>query len=170
MTGTIPGSIFAGGSSTTDTSADRTLQSLNLAQNQLSGTIPTEIGLSTRLVWLRLQGNELSGTLPTDIEQLASLELINLGDNNFSGSYPDVLGRLPRLEMINLQNSGFTGRLPETFCEPTSLSGPFRRQVVVQCDVTEDCTCCSRNKTGLVDVLCFEDLPPEALGLDDSNQ
>ena len=169
LTGTIPGHIFAGGRGIDDKSADRTLQSLNLAQNQLSGTIPTEIGLTTRLVWLRLQGNELSGTLPTEIVHLSSLELLNLGDNKFSGEYPDVLGRLPRLEMISLQNSGFSGRLPESLCESTALSGPVRRQLVVECGVTEDCTCCSRNKTGLVDVMCFEDLPPEALGLDDSN-
>mmetsp|Transcript_12532 Transcript_12532/g.28591 ORF Transcript_12532/g.28591 Transcript_12532/m.28591 type:complete len:90 (-) Transcript_12532:10-279(-) len=47
---------------------------LDLNGHSISGTIPTEIGLLTKLSWrLSLHENSLSGTIPTQIGQLSKL-------------------------------------------------------------------------------------------------
>ena len=38
--------------------------------NQITGTIPTELGLLTSLQWLDLSNNQLTGTLPEEVKQL----------------------------------------------------------------------------------------------------
>jgi hypothetical protein len=102
-----------------------TLRILELSHNQLTGTIPSEIGRFKRLTWLRLEGNQFSGsTLPSELSLLTCLELLNLGDNRFTGTMiPEVLSQLPRLSMLNLYGSGFTGdSIPESFCSGSSSS------------------------------------------------
>ena len=44
-----------------------------LGRNQLSGTIPAELGNLTRLISLGLENNQLSGTIPAEIGNLTSL-------------------------------------------------------------------------------------------------
>ena len=61
----------------------RRVTSLNLRYNQLTGTIPTELGLLTYLQVLDLSGNRLTGTIP---EELASLT--NLQELRLSGKLP----------------------------------------------------------------------------------
>ena len=46
---------------------------LLLNNNGLTGEIPTEIGLLTKLSALLLSGNELSGMVPTEMGQLTLL-------------------------------------------------------------------------------------------------
>jgi hypothetical protein len=46
---------------------------LNLNDNVLNGTIPTELGLLSNLTELDLESNQLTGTIPTS---LASLPLL----------------------------------------------------------------------------------------------
>jgi hypothetical protein len=46
---------------------------LNLPFNQLTGTIPSEIGFASSLAWVEFDTNFLTGTLPTTLELLSSL-------------------------------------------------------------------------------------------------
>jgi hypothetical protein len=41
--------------------------------NDLSGTIPTELGLPTRFVRLNVEHNRISGTVPTQIGMMTAL-------------------------------------------------------------------------------------------------
>jgi len=52
------------------TRADGNITSLFLQSNQLSGTIPSELGQLTQLTGLILQSNQLSGTIPSELGQL----------------------------------------------------------------------------------------------------
>jgi len=47
---------------------------LRLQGNQLSGTLPPEIGSLTQLSWLWLSGNQLTGSIPPEIGNLPNLE------------------------------------------------------------------------------------------------
>ena len=52
------------------------LASLELSRNELTGEIPTELGLLRELRNLELEGNELSGEIPDelgDLDQLGTL-------------------------------------------------------------------------------------------------
>ena len=46
---------------------------MTLPANQLSGSIPTQIGALTALTLLELYNNQLSGSIPSEITSLTSL-------------------------------------------------------------------------------------------------
>ena len=72
------------------TNSDGRVVRLELDGNQLSGTIPGEIGNLTSLTGLELNGNQLSGTIPGEIGNLTSLTGLELNGNQLSGTIPGV--------------------------------------------------------------------------------
>ncbi len=88
---------------------------LYLSRNNLSGSIPAEIGGLKNLRWLELHNNNLSGSIPAEIGLLDELIALWVGNNNLSGSIPAELGRLSNLRVANLAGNSFTGCLPPTW-------------------------------------------------------
>ena len=62
------------------------------AGNDISGTLPTEIGWLTGLTYVDLSYNALSKTLPTEVGMLTGLTSIDLGKNSFTGTIPSQIG------------------------------------------------------------------------------
>nr|XP_020196375.2 receptor-like protein EIX2 [Aegilops tauschii subsp. strangulata] len=65
-----------------------TLSSLNMLDaslNQLSGSVPVEIGAHTSLTYLDLGNNKLSGSVPVEIGMLTNLAHLDLGNNSLTG-------------------------------------------------------------------------------------
>jgi len=52
------------------------------------------LGQLSQLLWLDLQNNHLSGSVPTNFGNLLELERLFLNDNSLSGSVPSELGKL----------------------------------------------------------------------------
>ena len=78
---------------------------LSLRDNQLSGTIPPQLGGLTSLQRLDLRGNQLSGTIPVELDELTNLEQLNLGFNqDLTGTIPPWLSQLP-LSTLNLMGT-----------------------------------------------------------------
>jgi Leucine-rich repeat (LRR) protein len=87
--------------------------SLNLEGNQLTGSIPPEIGYLTNLTWLSLDDSDLTGSIPSEIGNLTNLIYLNLGDNNqLTGSIPSEIGNLTNLTYLNIDDSDLTGSIP----------------------------------------------------------
>ena len=84
---------------------------LSLKQNQISGSIPEEIGQCKQLTHLYLSGNKFSGSLPNSLSQLVNLKRLNISDNNFNGELPD-LPRISGLVTFLAQNSHLSGKIP----------------------------------------------------------
>jgi hypothetical protein len=109
----------------------------SLGDNELVGTVPTEVGAMTKLDYLSLANNQFSGelgvlpwkqlkqlqrlelhrngfwgSLPTDFEVLTRLSLLSLYDNKLTGPINEDLTNLTRLLALYLDNNGFTGTLP----------------------------------------------------------
>ena len=86
--------------------------SLSLRENNLTGSLPKEIGLLTGLYGLNLDMNHLSGSIPTEIGNLTHLEDLSLFGNKLSGTFPAELARLENLRYLNLKGNNFSGTLP----------------------------------------------------------
>ena len=94
---------------------------LDLLFNQLTGTIPSELGSLTQLTKLGLSMNELSGTIPPELGNLTNLEGLYLWDNELNGSIPSELGKLTNLVWLRLSHNELTGTIPPGLGSLTNL-------------------------------------------------
>ena len=86
---------------------------LTLANNNLRGRIPPELGNLVALEKLELSRNRLAGLIPPELGHLASLEELQLSGNNLTGSVPPEFGRLTRLQLLSVShNPRLAGPLP----------------------------------------------------------
>ncbi|XP_010551471.1 PREDICTED: probable inactive receptor kinase At1g27190 [Tarenaya hassleriana] len=91
----------------------RSLQSLDLSDNDLSGPIPSQIcSWLPYLVTLDLSGNKLGGSIPAQIVDCKFLNSLALNDNKLSGSIPTELSRLDRLRRLSLADNDLSGPIP----------------------------------------------------------
>ena len=70
------------------TDADGRVAGLDLRDNELSGSIPSELGNLANLEGLGLHDNELSGPIPSELGDLDNLYWLWLDGNQLSGSIP----------------------------------------------------------------------------------
>ncbi|GLJ17335.1 hypothetical protein SUGI_0301000 [Cryptomeria japonica] len=89
------------------------LKKLQLGINKFYGNLPSDIMNCTKLQSLNLTNNSLSGTLP-DFSPLKSLQLLDVTINNFTGKFPSSVGNLPNLTSLNLASNPFSpGKIPQ---------------------------------------------------------
>jgi hypothetical protein len=97
------------------------LRILGLSGNQLSGYIPPELGNLTGIQSLYLDGNALTGAVPPELGNLSTLKDLLLGDNDLSGSLPAELGNLVSLEILDVEHNQLSGFIPYELGDLTSL-------------------------------------------------
>lgn len=85
---------------------------LDLRGNQLSGSIPLEIGNLTSLTYLYLQENKLSGCIPSQIGNLKSLVALKLHENRIDCAIPSNIGDLRDLRQLDLSLNNLVGEIP----------------------------------------------------------
>lgn len=116
------------------------LQRLRLAKAQLTGTIPLQLYKCKGLRVLDLHQNLLEGTMTTEIGKLTKLRELFWHDNQFEGELPTQLNQLVSIEKLHINGNNFEGVVPQPFCDlyqdgyPLSLSV----QVVADCFAEED--------------------------------
>ena len=88
------------------------LTTLRLGSNELSGPIPSELGALGNLEWLSLVYNDLTGPIPSELGSLRNLTHLQLWENKLSGPIPPELGTLGNLERLSLAYNDLTGPIP----------------------------------------------------------
>ena len=96
---------------------------IDLHQNNLVGTIPSEIGdLNTGLTSLILDRNFLSGSIPIELWNLTNLQRLILYNNSLSGAIPSEIGNLINLTALDIHGNPFGGTIPDELWSLTHLS------------------------------------------------
>ena len=95
---------------TTDTNGRVTR--LSLSKNNLTGTLPSELGDLDELTVLALADNKLTGPIPTTLGNLVHLTLLILWDNELTGPIPAALGNLANLRVTRFAGNAVSGCVP----------------------------------------------------------
>mmetsp|Transcript_25791 Transcript_25791/g.39997 ORF Transcript_25791/g.39997 Transcript_25791/m.39997 type:complete len:828 (+) Transcript_25791:159-2642(+) len=88
------------------------LELLNLNTNEFTGAIPTEVGFLSVLNALSLSSNSLSGTIPSEFGMLERMDMLFLSDNELTGAIPSELGNVAKLTMLGLKRNCLSATLP----------------------------------------------------------
>lgn len=113
------------------------LTSLFASGNRFSGQMPSQLGRLANLFEIALQSNLLSGTLSSEIADISALTALFLQSNAIAGTVPRVWSKLSRLEWLWLHNNSLTGRVPPL--SPKLLScileqdGPSETNCFLEC-------------------------------------
>ena len=94
---------------------------LGLRENNLTGTIPPQLGQLTELTQLFLDMNQLKGGIPPELGQLSNLELMLLGNNELTGHIPLDLIKLRNLLWLFVEDNQLSGSIPPELGNMTSL-------------------------------------------------
>ncbi|XP_070662467.1 receptor-like protein EIX2 [Malus domestica] len=87
------------------------------AHNNLSGKLPSSIGVPGALFGLKLNNNNFDGEIPLSLQNCTSLRHIDLGDNKFTGKIPSWIGsRVPLVSILRLRSNFFGGEVPQQLC------------------------------------------------------
>ena len=88
------------------------LRVLEFEHNALSGPIPGELGSLANLRVLAFDYNALSGPIPGELGNLGNLEVLSLDGNDVSGPIPGELGNLDNLRALSLAGNALSGPIP----------------------------------------------------------
>ncbi|CAL5389975.1 unnamed protein product [Camellia sinensis] len=83
-----------------------------LRNNNISGSIPSNIGDYQRLLQLRFQGNSFGGSIPTTFSNLTLMEDLRISDLSNGSSSLAFLKDMKSLNLLILRNNNISGSIP----------------------------------------------------------
>ncbi|XP_042043322.1 receptor-like protein 33 [Salvia splendens] len=96
---------------------------LFLANNRLTGVIPTSICSISRLMVLDLSFNNLIGSIPPRLlKESYYLEVLNLRGNNFIGVFSDTFNRKCALKTFDVSDNNLGGKIPKSLANCVELA------------------------------------------------
>jgi hypothetical protein len=111
------------------------LENLQIARNQLTGTIPTWLGALPNLRILYLDSNQLTGPIPGTLGNLLNLWGLKLSRNQLTGIIPYELGYLVNLLYLDLAQNQLTGTIPPDLGNMTGLTHLDLSQNLLEGDI-----------------------------------
>ena len=126
--------------------------SLIFNHDELNGFIPAELSGLVYLEELDLFSNgQLTGSLPSELGLLTQLTFLQVHHTSISGPVPTELGSLSALEELLMDNTGMTGTMPAQVCALRNqalqrLTAPCRggEEAPLVCDRKTCCSYCSK--------------------------
>ncbi|TDT46848.1 putative secreted protein (Por secretion system target) [Maribacter spongiicola] len=95
--------------------------SINMYQNNLTGTVPPEISNLTELTGLSLRAQNLTGTVLDKVTGLTKLSYLDFAFNNLEGTIPESISNLTSLKNFFLDYNEFSGEIPISLATLTNL-------------------------------------------------
>ncbi|KAL6195254.1 hypothetical protein ACLB2K_030874 [Fragaria x ananassa] len=115
FTGNVPSGFCS-------SNAPSALEKILLANNFLSGTVPSELGNCKSLRALDLSFNSLSGAIPSEIWTLPNLSDLVMWANNLTGEIPEgICVNGGNLETLILNNNLISGAIPQSIGSCTNM-------------------------------------------------
>ncbi|KAJ6715601.1 LEUCINE-RICH REPEAT RECEPTOR-LIKE PROTEIN KINASE-RELATED [Salix viminalis] len=113
FSGTIPNELFR---------SDMILIHVLLHDNNLTGSIPSTLGLVQSLEAVRFEGNSLTGPVPSNLNNLTNVTTLILSNNKLTGPVPNLTG-MAYLNYLDLSNNSFDASdLPSSFSNLQALT------------------------------------------------
>ncbi|KAI3817905.1 hypothetical protein L1987_11705 [Smallanthus sonchifolius] len=109
------GSVWCSWSGVTCDPETNQINSLDISNRNVSGTIPVSIGYLTGLRYLNISGNQFTGPFPTAIFELPFLQTFDINHNLFGSSFPPGISKLKYLTLFDAYSNSFVGPLPTEF-------------------------------------------------------
>ncbi|KAI8832274.1 hypothetical protein BJ741DRAFT_667291 [Chytriomyces cf. hyalinus JEL632] len=137
LTGEIPASIsnmvaleelyigynkLVGGIPSSIASLAPSLRIINMADNNLTGPLPTEWGTLSLLTQLHLQDNQFTGTIPSQYGRLFNMFDFELSNNKISGPIPSELLALPSDAYLIFDGNQLSGSLAPEWSSKANLN------------------------------------------------
>ncbi|KAK9669757.1 hypothetical protein RND81_13G152600 [Saponaria officinalis] len=105
----------------------QTLEAVRFDRNSLSGPLPDNLNLLTHINELVLSNNAFTGLVP-DLTGLDSLNYVDMSNNNFAATdVPQWLTTLPSLTTVMMERTGLEGQLPAEFFSISQLQTVIMR-------------------------------------------
>ena len=98
------------------------VRSIQLTDNNLTGSLPPELSRLTEMFFLSLYSNEITGPIPPELGNLSDLGYFVLSSNNLTGPIPPEFGGLANLQTLELAGNDLTGPIPPTLGRLTKLT------------------------------------------------
>jgi len=90
---------------------------IDLSVNEIVGSIPTHLGLLSKLQNIMLQQNKLESSLPTELGSMTDLKTFDISGNfEINGTFPVGLDQWKGIERLEIQNTKIKGIVRENFC------------------------------------------------------
>eukprot|EP01130_Rhizamoeba_saxonica_P015252 TRINITY_DN6801_c0_g1_i1.p1 TRINITY_DN6801_c0_g1~~TRINITY_DN6801_c0_g1_i1.p1 ORF type:complete len:1065 (-),score=247.94 TRINITY_DN6801_c0_g1_i1:57-3251(-) len=96
-----------------DLSNSTALETIFIARNRFTGTIPDMFDKLTSLKQMSMESNRFEGTIPESLYNCYRLELLIMGNNTLSGSISPNIGNLGLLKHLDIQGNLLSGSIPE---------------------------------------------------------
>nr|XP_029117783.1 probable LRR receptor-like serine/threonine-protein kinase At3g47570 [Elaeis guineensis] len=100
----------------------KNLMVLGMNSNLLTGNIPAYLGNLNALHRLYLYHNNFLGQIPPSLGNISQLNWLDLHGNKLSGSIPTQLGNCKNLQLLYLFDNQLTGTIPMEILSLSSLS------------------------------------------------
>ncbi|KAL3910542.1 MAG: hypothetical protein SGILL_007654, partial [Bacillariaceae sp.] len=106
-----------------DCNEEGEITKIRIERNNLTGTIPHEIGVLTTMDIFTIGGNlGIVGTIPSEMGSLTLLSFLQFAGNSLSGTIPETFERLKGLETVSFFRNNLVGTLPEKFLQETGYN------------------------------------------------
>ena len=100
-----------------ETNEAENVTGLSLDGNNLTGSIPGELGELDDLATLDVSRNTLTGPVPAHLGALQQLRDLLLNGNALEGLLPNHLGYMAGLRYLHIGSNNFTGPVPPSFAD-----------------------------------------------------